>query len=185
MDWKEENLYEEEDYDREDDIYEDYQLVSEWNVRERTGNIDDIAGTIFSDNKLKGKYLDKLQKRLMLESLTDMEKFLFLLNNFSKYIFREEIGPISEPHKSKIEKIVSNIKYIKYKNPIAFLIAYFSLSEKKEQNKKDRDTIIDHINIDKITSFLFVLRDKEIEGITKEDIIRYARLIQSIHIYED
>ena len=168
------------EYNGQYDYKEDSQFVDEWNVGIRTGGklkLGEDVDTILVGNKFQVKYYDKLQKRLMMESMSDTDKFLYLINIFSNYVFAEEIGKIEGSDKAEIiDMVTTKIKHVKYKNPIAFLIGYYCFSKKKGAN------IIHNIDMDKVTFFLNVLREKEIEGITKEDIIRYTRYIHSLKV---
>ena len=65
-----------------------------------------------------------------------------------------------------IKNIVPRINYINCKNPTAFLLAYYVLSSKRE----------DDINMSKLSQVKSLLKD--VDEIKIEDIIRYVRLIK-------
>jgi len=166
---------EEQDYDEDDDGDDDGDFEAERAAFERVGRRAELGDFIM--NTLKGdKKLEKIQRRMMIESMSDRDKFLMIVNNFASRVFEDDIGQILEPHKSAIELIVDKISHIKYKNPVAFLLGYFVIYKKK---KKEDVEVIEFINMDKLRRLLSVCRENDIEGITMEDIIRYSRLIQN------
>jgi hypothetical protein len=151
--------YSEDDYDYEDK--DDF--VAEFAARERVGSARPTFIDVHIDVQ-KGK-----KGRLSLKNeLSPDQLFLFdLQKNYYKYQDDIDIG-IDDIE--TIKSIVLKIPHISFKNPIAFLFAYYVLNK----NKKDIaiNNIINEERFNRVKSII-----KGIEGIEPEDIIRYARFI--------
>jgi hypothetical protein len=146
-------------YSEEEFVYDDDEFVAEFAARERVGS----SKPTFIDVQIgiqKGK-----KGRLSLKSnLTSDQLFLFDLQN-NYYRYQDDI-PIGSDDIENIKSLVIKIPHINYKNPLAFLFAYYTLNI----NKKD-------INTDRLKRIKTIIKD--IEGIELEDIIRYSRLINN------
>ena len=122
----------------------------------------------------KDKKQELLQRRLLLEGMSDEERFTMSVGIYAKTIFADHIGEIRGQEQKKIETMISKLQHIKYKNPLAFLLGYYVL--KREREKESEKEKIDR---DKMKLFIKICKDNAIE-ITKEDIIRYFRLLQTL-----
>ena len=146
--------------DNDDYNYEDKDdFVAEFAARERVGSGRPTFIDVHIDVQ-KGK-----KGRLSLKSeLSSDQLFLFDLQK-TYYKYNDDID-IGIDDIETIKSIVIKIPHISFKNPIAFLFAYYTL----EKGKKD--IIINQQRLNRVQSLL-----KDIEGIAIEDIIRYARFI--------
>ena len=147
------------DYDEYDEVKEDIEFVPEVAARERVGG----GGLKFIDIEID---IEKGRKgRLSLkEQLSPEQLFLFdLQKSYNKY--KEDIS-IGQGDIEIIRNIVQKINYIGCKNPSAFLLGYYVISRKKDE---------DMINIGKLNQVKSLL--KNVEEIKIDDIIRYSRLI--------
>lgn len=150
-DWGDKDDYEEND---------DMTFVSEWNAKERVGGRMKLTDDFISSfgKGMRGKeftpdqlFLKGVQKTIDSYELTISDKDLDLIKN----------------------KLVYKINLIKFKNPSAFIFAFVSLDNKYNINKE------------KIEKTFQVTQNQPINNlgldasfITKEDMIRYARLIK-------
>lgn len=92
--------------------------------------------------------------------LTDIEQFKVRIISVS--IENKEFSPeILRNYEAILEFLIDSIPYIKYKNPYGFLIGFFLRIGKD-------------ISVLKVDSYFKKYKDK---GISKEDIVRYYRLI--------
>ena len=149
------------DYDSYDE-YDDKQdmFVDEFAARERAGG----GRPSFININIE---IEKGRKgRLSLKSqLTSDELFLFDLQKvYNKYYDEIQISPDDI---EIIKNIVPKITYLNFKNPIAFLFAYYVLNKNSDA--------VDSINNSSLTKVKNIL--KNIEEVKIEDIIRYSRLI--------
>ena len=160
----------------EDDGYEDgdggdYDFQAERAAGERTGKRQALGDFIIffatSDKKE-----EELQRRLLLAGMSDEERFTRSVGIYAKMIFEEDIGEITGRSKEKIENLISKLPQIKYKNPVAFLLAYYVTKKDKQKNEETIDK-------DKMRLFLKICERNGID-MTKEDIIRYFRLLQTL-----
>lgn len=147
--------YSEEEYEDDGDTF-----VAEFAARERVGS----GKAMFIDVQLdvqKGK-----KGRLSLKNeLSPDQLFLYdLQKNYYKY---EEDISISPDDIELIKIIVLKIPHIEYKNPVAFLLAFYVIDK-----RLDSKEFIIKENLSRLKTIL-----KGINGIELEDIIRYARLI--------
>jgi len=156
--------------DGDGDGGDDYEYQAERAAVERTGKRQSLGDfvNVFAD--MKDKKQELLQRRLLLEGMSDEERFTRSVGIYAKTIFADHIGEIRGQEQKKIETMISKLQHIKYKNPLAFLLAYYVLKKEKEKEKIDRD---------KMKLFIKICKDNAIE-ITKEDIIRYFRLLQNL-----
>jgi len=146
--------------DSDDYNYEDKDdFVAEFAARERVGSGRPVFIDVHIDVQ-KGK-----KGRLSLKSeLSPDQLFLFdLQKNYYKYQDDIDIG-IDDIE--TIKRIVIKMPHITFKNPIAFLFAYYALEKGKGDIK------ISQQRLNRVESLL-----KGLEGIALEDIIRYARFI--------
>lgn len=131
-----------EDQENENDYENDDELVNEIKALERTSN------SLFNINYISDN----------IYNLSDIVQFkikiISLINNFSSNPKGDE---------KMLEYLIDKIPYIKYKNPLAFLIAYYV-------------TYTNNSKIDRKSLNTYASKYKN-EGISKEDIIRYSRLI--------
>lgn len=145
--------YSEEEYDVQGDDF-----VAEFAARERVGS----GKAMFIDVKAdqKGK-----KGRLSLKSeLSPDQMFLYdLQKNYYNY---EDDIPITPDDIELIKIIVLKISHIEYKNPVAFLMAFYILDKNKKQE------FIVKENLTRVKTIL-----KGVDGIELEDVIRYARMI--------
>lgn len=150
MSYSEEEFYDKDDMDT---------FVAEFAARERVGS----GKAMFIDVQVdqKGK-----KGRMSLKSeLTPDQLFLYdLQKNYYKY---EEDISINLDDIELIKMTVLKIKHIEYKNPLAFLLAFYVI----DKNSKTKEFIIKE-NLTRVKSIL-----KGVSGIELEDVIRYARLI--------
>ena len=138
-----------------EDAYEDeYNQVPAFGQCQHMGETNelDIAA---------GFDLDPKNRRKMMANLSGEERFRKIANQYIKDNFKGIINP------SVISKLLEYIKKIEYKNPKAFVLAYYFIADKKD--KKDKD--LSEIMSDYIT-------DEEM-GIDIKDIVRYIRLIRN------
>ena len=121
-DERDERDEDDEDYDEddEDDRERDDDIVAERAAFERTGKRQEL-GEIITTIMMGDKKLERIQRRMLFETLSDTEKFLMILKNFSSYVFEEDIGPILDPHKTIIENMVSKINISSTKIQLLFL----------------------------------------------------------------
>lgn len=130
------------DQENEEENNDEQELVTDVKAFERTSN------ALFNINYTADNVYN----------LSDIDQFkikiISLIKDFS-----------SDPKQSEksIEYLIDSIPYIKYKNPLAFLIAYFVTA-----------TNSDKIDIKTFEKYAKKYKDN---GISKEDIIRYSRLI--------
>jgi len=149
------------DYDYEDDNYsdednneeKDNEFVDEFGAHERAGNKNSLISDFASSYDLKKKTQDDLEPE---------QRFRLEIHKFLKKV--DLIENINNTDINNIKEYVIKIDHIEYKNPIAFICAYFMYFKKYTV-----DNIYKKISTDEASNYL-----------TKEDIIRYYRLIESI-----
>lgn len=162
--------YDEDYYDYDDQDYDDYEdkddteLVAEFAARERVGG----GKAKFIDIQIdieKGR-----RGRMTLKSeLTSEQLFLFDLQiSYNKY--QDDIT-LGVGDIEIIKNIVPKINYINCKNPTAFLLGYYTLSNDSKDSKND---YIDKNKLSQVKSII-----KNVEEIKLEDVIRYARLLKT------
>jgi hypothetical protein len=138
-----------------EDAYEDeYNQVPAFGQFQHMGEANelDIAA---------GFDLDPKNRRKMMANLSGEERFRKIANQYIKDNFKRIINP------SVISRLLEYIKKIEYKNPKAFVLAYYFIADKKDK----KDTDLSEIMSDYIT-------DEEM-GIDIKDIVRYIRLIRN------
>lgn len=147
------------DYDDKEGYDEEIDFVSEWNVLKRVGGkmrlTDDFdvykKGKYGSDLSPEQLFLKGVQKTIDSYQLSISDMDLDLIKN----------------------KLVFKINLIKFKNPSAFIFSYISLDNKYNINKEKIETILQIIEKPPINNL-----GLDASFVTKEDIIRYARLIK-------
>jgi hypothetical protein len=127
-----------------DDDYPDFQQT--YGQREQMGGKNAYIGTFLTKSMRAGM----APSELFMSSL-EQHAHLFSIKNINL---------------NDIASILPLIPHIEHKNPIAFLLGFYSITPKKK---------IDTATIDE---FIQTCQEKEIKNITKADIVRYARLIQ-------
>lgn len=148
-----------EDYDYEDG--DDITFVSEWNARERVGGkmrLTDDFGTSFGKGYRKELtpdqiFLKGVQKTIDSYELSISDKDLDLIKN----------------------NLVFKINLIKFKNPSAFIFSYIVLDSKNNINKEKFQSVFEMTQKPPINNL-----GLDASFITKEDIIRYARLLKDL-----
>jgi hypothetical protein len=152
---EEEEREEKGDRGKGEDAYEDeYNQVPAFGQFQHMGEANelDIAA---------GFDLDPKNRRKMMANLSGEERFRKIANQYIKDNFKRIINP------SVISRLLEYIKKIEYKNPKAFVLAYYFIADKKDK----KDTDLSEIMSDYIT-------DEEM-GIDIKDIVRYIRLIRN------
>jgi hypothetical protein len=142
--------------DRRDDgdtTYEDeYNQVPTFGQFQHMGELNEL-------DIVSGFDLDPKNKRKMMANLTGEERFRKIANQYINENFKKIIRP------SVISNLLENIKKIEYKNPKAFILAYYFISTGKK-DRELRDTISEYIVNEEM-------------GIDIKDVVRYVRLIRN------
>jgi len=166
---------EEDDYGDEEDYGDgdEVKLEGAYKDIERTGKRQEL-GEFMMTMLTGGGNLAQIQKRLMMEVMTDTQRFQHVINNYSKFIFnipdRERDSNVKQLE--RVTETLAEISDIKHKNPIAFLIAYYC--------SESKGNLI--INMKKVEGMLEICEENSgLQNVLeKEDVIRYARLIHRL-----
>jgi len=135
---------------------EEYEQVPTFRQFEHVGEANEL-------DIIAGFDLDPKNRRKMMANLTGEERFRKIANQYINENFK---GLIST---SLISNLLEHIKKIEYKNPRAFVLAYYFIIKSKKDKTKDKDlsTVISEY-----------IANEEI-GIDIKDIVRYIRLIRN------
>jgi len=135
---------------------EEYEQVPTFRQFEHVGEANEL-------DIIAGFDLDPKNRRKMMANLTGEERFRKIANQYINENFK---GMIST---SLISNLLEHIKKIEYKNPRAFVLAYYFIIKSKKDKTKDKDlsTVISEY-----------IANEEI-GIDIKDIVRYIRLIRN------
>jgi hypothetical protein len=138
----------------DEDFYseDEYEQVPTFKQFEHMGEANDL-------DIAAGFNLDPKNKRKMMANLTGEERFRKIANQYINENFKKIISP------SVISKLLENIKKIEYKNPKAFILAYYFI----ETGKKDKQ----------LPSIISEYITNEEMGVDIKDIVRYIRLIRN------
>lgn len=154
------DYYNDNDNYGDDDNEEKDDFVSEWNAFERVGG----------KMKLTDDFLMPFGKGIRSKDLTPDQIFLKgVQKTIDSYVLR-----ISDKDLDLIKNsLVFKINLINYKNPSAFIFAYNVFDNKKNISKEKLDSIMDIIESPPSNNLGLIA-----DYITREDILRYARLIK-------
>ena len=157
------------DYDDYDDRYSDGinydeeekdDFVSEWNAFERVGG----------KMRLTDDFLMPFEKGVRARDLTQEQMFL---KGVQKTIDAYELR-ISDKDLDLIKNnLILKINLINYKNPSAFIFAYNVFDNKKNISKEKLESIMNIIESPPLNNLGI-----NANFVTREDIIRYAKLIK-------
>ena len=138
----------------DEDFYseDEYEQVPTFKQFEHMGEANDL-------DIAAGFNLDPKNKRKMMANLTGEERFRKIAKQYIDENFKKIISP------SVISKLLENIKKIEYKNPKAFILAYYFI----ETGKKDKQ----------LPSIISDYIKNEEMGVDIKDIVRYIRLIRN------
>jgi hypothetical protein len=143
--------------DRRDDgdtTYDDeYNQVPTFGQFQHMGELNEL-------DIVSGFDLDPKNRRKMMANLTGEERFRKIANQYISENFKKIIRP------TVISNLLENIKKIEYKNPKAFILAYYFISTGKKDDELP-DTISDYIKNEEM-------------GVDIKDVVRYVRLIRNI-----
>jgi hypothetical protein len=158
------------DYESDIDAQEDFQeferemeeqkYVAERGAFERVGIVR--PGQVFK-GRILGTSLEELNNTLFRLNLNDEEKFSLLLN--AAFNNAKERLDLKERDLVILLELIPKMPYLKYKNPTACILGYYTL---------DKNTI----SKEKVNKVFKVL-DK-FENIKQPDVIKYARFIEKI-----
>ena len=131
----------------------------------------DTAAIVLRDNYTQPAYwvqsldmgfdLDPKKRRKMMANLTGEERFRKIAN---EYIIKTFVKGVVD--KSAISRLLEHVKKLEYKNPKAFVLAYYFITMRKKDTELS-DTISEYIA-------------DEDGGADITDIIRYIRYIRYI-----
>lgn len=142
--------------DRRDDgdtTYDDeYNQVPTFGQFQHMGELNEL-------DIVSGFDLDPKNRRKMMANLTGEERFRKIANQYISENFKKIIRP------TVISNLLENIKKIEYKNPKAFILAYYFISTGKKDDELP-DTISDYIKNEEM-------------GVDIKDVVRYVRLIRN------
>lgn len=138
-----------------DDSYleDEYDQVPTFKQFEHIGEANDL-------DIAAGFDLDPKNKRKMMANLTGEERFRKIANQYINENFKQTIRP------SVIANLLENIKKIEYKNPKAFILAYYFIATGKK-DKQLQSVISEYI-------------ENEEMGVNIKDVVRYIRLIRNL-----
>lgn len=134
-----------------EDVFEEQ--VPTFKQREHIGEMNEL-------DTVAGFDIDPKKRQKMMANLTGEERFRKIANQYVQQEFKGKIKT------SDLTRVVERIKKIEYKNPKAFVLAYYFIKMDKK-DKELSETISDYI------------KDEEI-GVTIEDVVRYIRYIRSM-----
>ncbi len=148
----------------DDEYYDDEpQFLAERSAFERAGVYrEDVLGTLIGSGKFTSNKLEDLNKKLFRLNLTKREKF-----NISMAVFFDKLTefiPIGISDLEDIMAITNKIDRIEYKNPIAFILGYYTIMD-------------DEISESRLQSILDSKALTRFDEVALPDIVRYARLI--------
>ena len=144
------------DSDEEGDesyLEDEYEQVPTFKQFEHIGEANDL-------DIAAGFDLDPKNKRKMMANLTGEERFRKIANQYINENFKQTIRP------SVIANLLENIKKIEYKNPKAFILAYYFIATGKK-DKQLQSVISEYI-------------ENEEMGVNIKDVVRYIRLIRNL-----
>lgn len=142
------------DEDGDESYLEDeYDQVPTFKQFEHIGEANDL-------DIAAGFDLDPKNKRKMMANLTGEERFRKIANQYINENFKQTIRP------SVIANLLENIKKIEYKNPKAFILAYYFIATGKK-DKQLQSVISEYI-------------ENEEMGVNIKDVVRYIRLIRNL-----
>jgi hypothetical protein len=143
------------DNDNGDESYleDEYDQVPTFKQFEHIGEANDL-------DIAAGFDLDPKNKRKMMANLTGEERFRKIANQYINENFKQTIRP------SVIANLLENIKKIEYKNPKAFILAYYFIATGKK-DKQLQSVISEYI-------------ENEEMGVNIKDVVRYIRLIRNL-----
>jgi hypothetical protein len=144
------------DSDEEGDesyLEDEYDQVPTFKQFEHIGEANDL-------DIAAGFDLDPKNKRKMMANLTGEERFRKIANQYINENFNQTIRP------SVIANLLENIKKIEYKNPKAFILAYYFIATGKK-DKQLQSVISEYI-------------ENEEMGVNIKDVVRYIRLIRNL-----
>jgi len=143
------------DNDDGDESYleDEYDQVPTFKQFEHIGEANDL-------DIAAGFDLDPKNKRKMMANLTGEERFRKIANQYINENFKQTIRP------SVIANLLENIKKIEYKNPKAFILAYYFIATGKK-DKQLQSVISEYI-------------ENEEMGVNIKDVVRYIRLIRNL-----
>jgi hypothetical protein len=134
-------------------LEDEYEQVPTFKQFEHIGEANDL-------DIAAGFDLDPKNKRKMMANLTGEERFRKIANQYINENFKQTIRP------SVIANLLENIKKIEYKNPKAFILAYYFIAT----GKKDKQ----------LQSIIFEYIENEEMGVDIKDVVRYIRLIRNL-----
>jgi hypothetical protein len=144
------------DEDGDESYLEDeYDQVPTFKQFEHIGEANDL-------DIAAGFDLDPKNKRKMMANLTGEERFRKIANQYINENFKQTIRP------SVIANLLENIKKIEYKNPKAFILAYYFIATGKK-DKQLQSVISEYI-------------ENEEMGVNIKDVVRYIRLIRNLSV---
>jgi len=155
--------YDDDDFGADGGYYEDEDkddFVSEWNAFERVGG----------KMRLTDDFLMPFEKGVRAKDLTPEQIFL---KGVQKTIDSYELR-ISDKDLDLIKNnLIFKINLINFKNPSAFIFSYNVFDNKKNISKEKLESIMNIIESPPLNNLGI-----NADFITREDIIRYARLIK-------
>jgi len=134
-------------------LEDEYEQVPTFKQFEHIGEANDL-------DIAAGFDLDPKNKRKMMANLTGEERFRKIANQYINENFKQTIRP------SVIANLLENIKKIEYKNPKAFILAYYFIATGKK-DKQLQSVISEYI-------------ENEEMGVNIKDVVRYIRLIRNL-----
>jgi len=151
---EESDSYEEDEEDfNEDEPFKQVQGVKQY---EQMGVYDPLY-----EDELGGEKLDFRERLKLFGAMSGEERFRKMVK---QYIMEEEEFKMLD--KNDIIYYIEKMKKIEYKNPKAFIIAYYFIkSREKDKNIKK-----------KINQFC-----TEENGVSLEDVVRYVRMIKNLN----
>lgn len=141
------------DEDSDESYLEDeYEQVPTFKQFEHIGEANDL-------DIAAGFDLDPKNKRKMMANLTGEERFRKIANQYINENFKQTIRP------SVIANLLESIGKIEYKNPKAFILAYYFIAT----GKKDKQ----------LQSIISEYIENEEMGVDIKDVVRYIKLIRN------
>lgn len=152
-DKKDEQRDKRDEKDKDESYFEDeYEQVPTFKQFEHIGEANDL-------DIAAGFDLDPKNKRKMMANLTGEERFRKIANQYINENFKQIIRP------SVISNLLENIRKIEYKNPKAFILAYYFIASGKK-DKQLQSVISEYITNEEM-------------GVDIKDVVRYIRLIRN------
>jgi len=105
--------------------------------------------------------LDKERRR---KDMSPEDRVLIAIDAIARKLTTERYINLSEANINSILERIMIVPFMKYKNPLGFILGFVASKEGTKITKESFDNVVK------------ILPKIEEEGVTKEDVLRYARL---------